>query len=158
MDRSLPKSNEQNLILAREVLTLLPGKQKPSKEIEKQKEMISVIESCIQMGSQRLPATYRFCSPEIILQEVISSNKNYKQVKKCAEISKLLGLKPPVAKAMAYCAAEALKCDDISTVEKYIQKLNSTSRDMPVIYNVCKEIVTSGKWQNVSFLPVFFDL
>uniref|UniRef100_A0A914Z6U1 Uncharacterized protein n=1 Tax=Panagrolaimus superbus TaxID=310955 RepID=A0A914Z6U1_9BILA len=149
IDRALPKLNDQNLILAREVLTLVPGKQKPSKEIEKQKETISMIETCIQMGSQRLPATYRFCSPEIILQEVISSNKNYKQVKKCAEISKLLGLKPAVAKAMAYCAVEAAKSDDVSTLQKYIQKLNSTCRDMPIIYFVCKDIITSGKWQHL---------
>lgn len=151
IDRALPKQNDQNLMLAREVLTLIPGKEKPTKEIEKQKETISMIETCIQMGSQRLPATYRFCSPEIILQEVISSNKNYKQVKKCAEISKLLGLKPAVAKAMAYCAVEAAKSDDVSTLQKYIQKLNSTSRDMPIIYFVCKDIITSGKWQHVSF-------
>lgn len=148
----MPSKTDQNLILARDVLTLIPANQQTSEKLKKQKELVELTELCIELGSPRLPATFRFCEPELILQETAAVNKNYKQVKKIAELSKLLGLKPPVAKAMAYCTVEAVKADDYPTVEKYIKKLNSTSKDMPVIFNVCKEILTTGKWKNVSFI------
>jgi len=145
----MPNQKDQNLILARDVLTLIPPNQQTSEKLKKQKELVELTELCIELGSPRLPATFRFCEPELILQETAAVNKNYKQVKKIAELSKFLGLKPPVAKAMAYCTVEAVKADDYSTVEKYIKKLNSISKDMPVIFNVCKNILSTGKWKNL---------
>ncbi|KAE9554911.1 hypothetical protein FO519_001876 [Halicephalobus sp. NKZ332] len=149
LDRAMPNQNDKSLILAREVLTLIPRDQSSSEKLKKQKDLVELTELCIELGSPRLPATFRFCEPELILQETTAINKNYKQVKKMAEVSKLLGLKSPVAKAMGYCTIEAVKADDYSTVEKYIKKLNSISKDMPVIFDVCKEILTTGKWKSL---------
>uniref|UniRef100_A0A7E4UXY6 Vacuolar protein sorting-associated protein 18 homolog n=1 Tax=Panagrellus redivivus TaxID=6233 RepID=A0A7E4UXY6_PANRE len=146
IDLAMPSKSDSNLNLAREVLTLLPGKAADSPAITQQKHLLDVIESCLGLGATRIPATYRFVEPETLLAEVVAVKGNYKQVKRCAELSQLLGIKPAVAKAMAFATKEAMHADDVSIVGKYVKKLNSSARDLPVIYGVCKEIVLSGRW------------
>ena len=75
----MPSKKDVNLELARDVLRLLPSKNRSvaAREIL---NSIFVIELSIDLGSQRLPATFRFCDPESLLQEVVKIGTNYKQV------------------------------------------------------------------------------
>ncbi|KAH7691366.1 Protein SMGL-1 [Aphelenchoides avenae] len=143
IEMSNPSTDDENLTLARRVLDVLASLEiaKDQPTVVKQRDLLNVIAKCIGMGSLRPPATYRYCEPDGLLAEVVSVGTNYKQVKTCAEVSKLLGFKTPSARALAYCAAQAFKAKDTSTGHRYIQQLVKTAKGFADIYHVCKDVI-----------------
>lgn len=95
----------------------------------------------LELGSKRIPASFAYCSKEILLSEIVSAKNNYKNVKICAELAKLLDLPTPSARALSECAVCALNRDDIKTVKNYVQQLAKSARDFNVVYELAKTIL-----------------
>jgi len=141
IDSSIPDLEDANLKRASIVLDALRTGARIPRILASHKRSIDIIRLSLELGSKRVPATFSYCSKDILLSEIVNTNNNYKNVKACAELAKLLELNTPSARALTECAVCALNRDDVKTVKNYVQQLAKSARDFNVVYELAKTIL-----------------
>lgn len=167
IDSSIPDLTDANLKRASLVLDALRTGARMPRLLGAHKRSIDVIRLSLELGSKRVPATFAYCSKEMLLAEIVNTKSNYKnvsfkkdlydftnfgllnsnkdsknfQVKACAELAKLLELSTPSARALSECATCALQREDIRTTRTYVQQLAKSARDFGVVYELAKAIL-----------------
>ncbi|KAI6224867.1 Neuroblastoma-amplified sequence [Aphelenchoides besseyi] len=141
LDLAMPDLNNANLRRATVVLDSLRTGSRLPRLIATQKRQIDVIRSSLELGSKRVPGTFAHCTKETLLTEIVGTKNNYKNVKACADLAKLLELSTPSARALANCATTALERKDTNTLGNYVKQLAKSARDFVVVYEMAKKIL-----------------
>lgn len=81
IDSSIPDLEDANLNRAILVLDALRTGNRMPRLLASQKRSIDIITLSLELGSKRVPATFSYCSKEILLSEIVNTKNNYKNVK-----------------------------------------------------------------------------
>ncbi|KAI6229085.1 Neuroblastoma-amplified sequence [Aphelenchoides fujianensis] len=141
LDSAMADLADANLRRAAHVLDAVRTGTRAPRSIAAQRRAIDVVRASLELGSRRIPATFAHCSKEMLLSEVVGTKNNYKNVKACADLAKLLELSTPSARALAGCASCALERNDTPTLKNYVRQLAKSARDFAVVYEMAKAIL-----------------
>ncbi|CAJ0946411.1 unnamed protein product, partial [Mesorhabditis belari] len=130
--------NDQLLSKARFLATAVSPKSKDATSFLKKLE---VVDLALDLGYSKMPVSIQYIEPNMLLEEVVSIERNYKLGKKVARLAVVLAVDTPVATALSLCALEALERDDIDVVQKYLAEIMAKARGIEKVYQLCIQLI-----------------